>query len=431
MRVFWFGAVLLLALQARAEDRLQIDVYGSGGRAYQVAVQSFAAEEGAAQYLTPFYEALTAALEFSSVFKVVDPGAFLEPRETTDFELEMIPCDNWRAIGADALVQGRLELVRGRLRARFRLWDVLRCRHQGERQYYEDAPEALSLLARRVADEIVYRFSGRRGVAATQIAFVSDKTGNKEVYLMEADGSHRRSVTDNGSVNLFPDWSPDGDMLVYTSLQSQGFDLFTVSRGRGRGKVLLAERAQKYRGVWARDNGRIALTMHLNGNTDLYSVKRSGRGLKRLTTARSIESSPTWSADGKQLAFVSDRSGSPQIYLKELKSGDERRLTFRGSYNAMPAWSPIGNWIVFSAQTGTNFDLYLIDPESGYTTPLVVHPRSDEDPSWSPDGRKIVFSSSRRGRQELYQIDLDGRNERRVTGSFGNCTSPSWSPWLE
>ncbi len=86
---------------------------------------------------------------------------------------------------------------------------------------------------------------------------------------------------------------------------------------------------------------------------------------------------------------------------------------------------------MFAAQTGSNFDLYLIEPESGYTTPLVVHPRSDEGPAWSPDGRKVVFSSSRRGRKELYQIDLDGRNLRRVTGDFGNCSNPAWSPWID
>ena len=48
-----------------------------------------------------------------------------------------------------------------------------------------------------------------------------------------------------------------------------------------------------------------------------------------------------------------------------------------------------------------------------------------------PDGRKVVFSSSRRGRKELYQIDLDGRNLRRVTGDFGNCSNPAWSPWID
>lgn len=429
-RIFWLAS-LVLALQARAEDRLHVDVHGSGGRDYQVAVQRFSAGEGALEFPGPFYEELTQGLAFSSVFKVVDPEAFLEPRETRDFEARVIPCDNWRAIGADALVQGRLERERGRLRARFQVWDVLRCRRQGDRQYFEDAPEALRALARRVADEIVYRFSGRRGVSATQIAFISDRAGNKEVYVMEADGSNRRRVTGNGSVNLFPGWSADGATLVYTSLRKGRFDLLTLARGRRPAGPLLTAPDQKYRGVWHPRDGTLALTMHRDGNTDLYTVRKNGRKLRRLTTSRAIENSPTWAPDGKQIAFVSDRSGSPQLYVKDLKSGEERRLTYRGSYNATPAWSPNGNWIVFSALTGSNFDLYLIDPETGYTTPLVVHPRGDEDPAWSPDGRKIVFSSSRRGRKELYQIDLDGRNLRRVTSGFGNCTNPAWSPWLD
>ena len=110
-RVFWLAS-LVLALQARAEDRLHVDVHGSGGRDYQVAVQRFSAGEGALEFPGPFYEELTRGLTFSSVFKVVDPEAFLEPVQTQNFEASRVPCENWRAIGADALVEGKLERAR-------------------------------------------------------------------------------------------------------------------------------------------------------------------------------------------------------------------------------------------------------------------------------------------------------------------------------
>jgi TolB protein len=422
------AVVMMIAFDASAD----IQVPGGGGRAYQIAVQHFLTTEGTARFGEPFYNELTEALEYSSVFKVVPQAAFLGPRQTRDFRTQVVACENWRGIGADGLVQGSLERKGGRLRARFRVWDVLRCERQGRVQYFEDAPDALPLLARRVADEIVYLFSGRRGVSSTQIAFVSDKTGNKEIYVMHADGSNPRRVTGNGSINLFPSWSPTGDTLIYTSMRGGWFDLWTLTRGPNRGHRLLNDPSHKYRGVWATHDKSIAITMHKGGNTDLYSMRYGRQGLRRLTTSRFIDNSPSWSPDGKRIAFMSDRSGSPQIYVKDLKSGDERRLTFRGSYNASPAWSPQGNWILFTGKTSTgSFDIYVIDATSGYTTPLVVHPRGDEDPAWSPDGRKIVFSSARRGRKELYQVDFDGRNLRRIVDGMGNSTNPAWSPWLD
>ena len=437
MRVFSLLSLLVLLLAIplgapRAEERLHVDIRGSGGRDYQVAVQRFATLAAADRLRDDFYTQLARAIEFSSLLVLVKDEAFLEPLITQDYESSTIPCDNWRGIGADALVEGELSIQGDTLAVRAKIWDAVRCRMQGRAVKKSGPLDTMKLIARSLADDIVERFTGRRGVSATQIAFVSDKNGNKEVFLMEADGSEKRQVTQNGAINLFPSWSPDGRSLVYTSFRSGRADLWMVSRGPNRGRKLLELPEAKYRGVWAPQDGTIAVVMSRDGNTDLFSVKKSGRGLKRLTRSRAIETSPTWSPDGEKLAFVSDRSGgSPQIYVKDLASGEERRLTFRGSYNASPAWSPTGEWIAYTAQTGSSFDLYLIDPETGFTTPLVIHPRSDEDPAWSPDGRKLVFSSNRRGRRDLYRIDVDGRHLQRLTDAFGEASNPAWSGWLD
>ncbi len=431
MRVAGFMALAVFALASRApaDERIHVDVYGSGGRDYQVAVQRFQAEGEGARLVEEFYAELTRAIEFSSVLKVVSPDAFLEPKTTQDYSAPGVLCENWRGIGADALVQGRLELTGERLRVRFKVWDALRCREQGDRMRMDRHSGELRLLARSVADEVVERFTGRRGVSATQIAFISDRGGNKELYVMEADGSGKRAVTSNGAINLFPSWSPDSRALLYTSYKSGSPDVWTIHRGAQPGGRLLNNGNSKFRATWAPKNGTIALVMNKKANTGLYTVGSNGKRLQRLTTHRAIETSPSWSPDGKRIAFVSDRSGAPQVYIKDLGSGEERRLTFEGAYNAQPAWSPTGEWIAYAALTGSNFDLYLTDPDTGFTTPLVVHPRSDEDPAWSPDGRKIVFRSSRRGRRDLYRIDVDGRNLMRLTESFGNCTNPAWSGW--
>ncbi len=418
-----------LALPAHAQ-RVRIDVTGAQ-RAIPVAVQRFAlAEPGGAS--EEFYQALVAGLDFSSVVRHVNPEAFVESKVTRDFEMPAVPCENWRAIGAEGLVQGEMRFVQNKAQVRFRVWDTARCRLLGDVAFRERDRPDLGLLARIVADDIVERFTGRRGVSSTEIAFVSDNgRRNKEIWLMDADGSGKRRLTNNGSINLFPAWSPDGKTLIYTSFKAGQSELFLLFRGNRPGTRLINTKDEKYRGVWQNQDGKIAVVVSRQGNTDIYSVTTNGSSPQRLTEARSIETSPSFSPDGRQMAYVSDRSGSPQIWIKDLDTGQERRITFNGPYNSSPAWSPTGEWIAYAAQAGNNFDLYLINPEGTFTTPLVTHPRSDEDPAWAPDGRKLAFTSNRRGRKEVYRVDVDGNNTTLLTDGFGNSSNPAWSRWLD
>ena len=429
-RLAWLSC-FLFATAASAGERVEIDVTAAQ-RAIPVAVQRFAVDATGAAASEEFYQALVAGLDFSSVVVHVNPEAFVESKQTRDFEAPAVPCENWKAIGAEGLVQGELRMVQGKAQARFRVWDTARCRLLGSVGFRERDRAELGRLARIVADDIVERFSGRRGVSSTEIAFVSDNgRRNKEIWVMEADGSGKRRVTNNGSINLFPAWSPDGQTLVYTSFKAGMSELFLLYRGNKPGARLINTKDEKYRGVWQGSNGKIAAVVARQGNTDIYSVSTAGSTPVRLTDSRAIDASPSFSPDGSKMAFVSDRSGAPQIWIKDLGSGEERRLTFSGAYNASPAWSPAGDWIAYAAQAGNNFDIYLINPEGTFTTPLVTNARSDEDPAWSPDGRKLAFSSNRRGRKEIFRVDIDGRNTTVLTDGFGNSTNPSWSNWLD
>ncbi len=428
--------VILLAgwaLAASAQERAGLVIQEGSGRNLQVAVQRFAPppDQPGSQRPEEFDLELSRALEFSGIVSPVPRKAFLEGVDSLDYENRRVSCENWKGIGADGLVQGRFEVVGTRVRVHWRLWDTIRCQAKGAPAWEEDEVRQLPWMARRIADEIVHRFTGRRGVSATEIAFVSDKTGNKEIYLMNADGTARRGVTSNRSINLFPGWSPKGDVILYTSYRGGIPDVWAVSRGAARPGRVLATPASKFRGVWAHHDGQIALVMNQQANTDIFVLRQGTKDARRITFGSSIETSPSWSPDGQKLAFVSDQSGSPQVYVRDFASGETRRLTYRGAYNASPAWSPTGEWIAFAAQTDNSFDLYVIAPEGGEPHPVVVHPRSDETPSWSPDGRRLAFSSNRYGRKEVFSVDLEGRNLVRLAPGFGNSQDPAWGPWLD
>jgi TolB protein len=374
------------------------------------------------------------ALEFSGLFTSISPSAFLGPETTVSLGREGEPiCPNWRQIGTDVLLEGELHEESGQLRLESRVRDVARGCRSLLRKRYRGPSSDLDRIARVIADDVVEAFTGRAGVADTEIAFVSTRSGTKEIYVMGADGSSVRRATHNRSINTFPNWAPDGNSIAYTSYRERDRPgLFLLTRnGHSPGRILrrLAGGAPQYRGVFDPKGQRLAVVLSADGAAEIFAVGRSGKNPRRLTRNRAIDIAPTWSPDGGRIAFVSDRAGSPQVYLMNADGSGVRRLTYDGSYNSAPAWSPDGRWIAYESRVGGQFDIWLIDPEGTVNVPLVAHRRSDESPTWSPDGRKLAFSSTRRGRADIYVIDVTGENLRRITRGTGDNTSPAWGPY--
>jgi TolB protein len=428
------GAVLLGPAAPWAQERAPIVISDPSGARYRAAVLRFAAgtPDGAA-LADSIRSDIEHGLAFSGFFASIDPMAFLESATSPALDAEPVAvCPNWRQIGADALVQGEVTTAApDRVRVEYRVLDVSRgCLKLGRKVLRLDRSQ-LERVGRRIADDIVGQFTGTPGVSDTEIAFVSDRTGSREIYVMDADGGSLRRATTHQTINSFPDWSPDGDSIVYTSYRYRNrAGLFLLTRGRkSPGRILRnLNGSVVYRGVFHPSGERLALVMSVDGATEIFSVAKRGSDLRRLTRTKAIEVSPTWSPDGSRLAFVSDRAGGPQIYVMDEDGGNQRRLTFNGSYNAAPTWSPDGRWIAYESRVGGQMDIWLIDPEGEANLPLVQHPRSDEHPAWSPDGRMLAFSSYRLGDGDIWLIDVNGENLRQVGDGTGNNMNPAWGP---
>jgi TolB protein len=426
--------VLARAVFAQDENPAVVVPPPTEGGVYKAAVQRFFDLGGGAAALDAMRAGIGDALQFSNLFKVLPPGAYLASDSSARLDgSPPLACPDWRQIGADALVEGELGQSGKEATVEFRVWDVARCTKL-MRKRYTGPPSDLPRIAKRIGDEIVGAFTGKPGVASTEIAFVSTRSGASELFLMDADGSNQRQATHNKSINNFPDWSPDGNTILYTSYrEAHRPALYVLTRGtQSPGRVFrgLVPGAQQFRGVFDPSGGKVAVVISVDGNSDIWLVNRDGTGGRPLTKERSLEVSPTFSPDGRRMAFVSDRVGSPQIYIMDLGSGEAKRLTYNGGYNTAPAWSPDGKWIAYESRVGGGFNLWLIDPEGTSNAPLVEGPRNDVSASWSPDSRKIAFSSDRRGRPSIFVVDAPtGANLRQLTRD-GSCTSPAWGPYV-
>jgi TolB protein len=285
-------------------------------------------------------------------------------------------------------------------------------------------------MAHRMADELVYRYTGEPGIARTKIAFVSEQGGSRELYVMDYDGSGPRQVTADGFLNLMPRWSRDRKFLIFTSYRSrsrQNIDMIELATGQRW--TLVALNGLNITPALSPDGNWLAFATSQDGNSEIYKFETNTKALQRLTFNTAGDLSPTWSPTGRDIAFVSDRGGGPQIYLMNADGSNVRRLTFEGDYNAAPAWSPRGQWIAYVCRTADRqYKLCLITPDGQKRLQITTGTGVDDSPSWSPDGRHLVFSSTEEGKSHIYMINADGTEKERLTSGGAHHTSPTWSP---
>lgn len=332
----------------------------------------------------------------------------------------------WRAIGANFLLKTGYVVEGEKVMLEFRLYDV-----PGERPVrgivYTGKRKFLRKMAHAFADETMQAVTGEKGPFTGKIVFVSARTGNKEVYIMDYDGWNERRLTRNGSINLNPAFSPDGREIIYTSYRKGNPDMYRREILTGAETRISSRTGLNVTGAWTPHGGRIALAMSKDGNSEIYLINRYGKELARLTNDDAIDISPSWSPDGSQIAFVSDREGSPQIFVMSADGSNVHRLTKSGSYNVGPSWSPKGDRILYCRRESDNFQIYAVNPDGTGDTRLTAEGRN-EYPHWSPDGRFVTFTSNRDGKESIYIMRADGTSQIKVSRGKGGDSQPVWSP---
>lgn len=297
---------------------------------------------------------------------------------------------------------------------------------------FKASEEEARQLAHQVADEIVMALTGRPGMASSRLALVGNRTGNKELYLCDADGQNLRQLTFDKTLSLAPKWGPDGRQLVYTSFRSQFPDVYLITLGGNswKGKCIANFPGLNACAAISPDGREVALTLSKDGNPDLFIMELSSRRLTRLTTTkRAGEASPSWSPDGRQIVFVSDRSGFPQLYIVDRDGGEPKRITSAGSQNVDPDWGANG-FIAYSSLIGSLFQVFVLNPATLATQQITLEDASYEDPSWAPDGRHLACTRTQHYHSRIFIVDMISRSciSLLPDSATGDWSATDWSP---
>ena len=426
------AALLAILLAAASVSSAQVKDFTArletkrGVEVTRIAVDDFTAQSGSfmlssdSTTLVRTADIIRADLDFSPFYDIVLPDTFYMKH----MEMPAMTLLGWSQLGAEYVARGVAEFSGAELTINYKLF-YAKSGIEFAHGSFKSPSSNYRRLAHKIANEIIYYLTGEQGIFDTRICFVSDRTGNKELYLCDYDGANIYQLTGNKSINISPSFSPDDRKILFTSYMRGDPQIFQYDVVTGATELLAAYPGINSTGRVSPDNKLIVCSLSRDGDSEIYLLDRSGKIKTRLTYSPAIESSPCWSPTGSEIAFTSDRIGNPQLYIMDKDGINVRRLTFVGNYNDSPDWSPEGDKIVFVSRVNGKFNICTIDV-TGENLRVLTELGNNENPRWSPDGNHIVFSSNRSGTKEIYIMDLFGNEERRLTTGGGN-TNPAWS----
>src|SRR5688572_20159227 len=178
---------------------------------------------------------LRADLAAARIFEIQGPEALTALTLTGDPAKDFL---QYQSLGNEILLQGEFKQESDRLVLEGRLVD-LKSGQAIVGKRYRSQFNLARRIAHTFADEIVLFFTGRRGVALTTIAFYSDRDGgNKEIFLMDADGANQRRITGHKSISMSPAWR-GADSIAYVSFFNGPPGIYLVDLASGRKSPLI------------------------------------------------------------------------------------------------------------------------------------------------------------------------------------------------
>ena len=350
-------------------------------------------------------------------------------------------------------------------------------------------PESLEALEKPVdCVKLAHSTLSSKLLKNTRIAFLVKQKSKTDIYIMNADGTNRKQLTNDDSRKQFLQWSPDGEKIAFRAFGKDVYGSeykghFVVNRD-GSDLLHLANAGDERRPLsWSPDGKKVLFVDDPDESRtyDLFTLNRDNSNLVQITnTPDKNEDFPAWSPDGKKIAYypggtiyvmnadgsnptalIEDKSfriaGSPNGDLLMNWSPDGKKIAFvsdtgvyvinadgtnpicltRHSGACIPRWSPDSKKLTFMvsyriAGVMLSTGIYVVNADGTDLRNLTLSKARHGLPSWSPDGSKIAFDSNRYGNREIYIMNADGSNLVRITDTPEEGEiDPVWSPFLK
>ena len=254
-----------------------------------------------------------------------------------------------------------------------------------------------------------------------KIAFVSSRDGNREIYIMNPDGTEKTRLTQNFAADLQPTWSPTGEEILFVSDRDGVRDLYLIDADGSNPRRVFKRPAYREHPTWSPDGKQIA---YVRG-WFIYIATLGKQEEEQLVNGFHS----AWSPDGAEIAFARGDFGSHRLTLVNVRTGRQKRVLPEDtiSWQQGPAWSTTSEKIAFSwlnqiLPHGKLFDLvdketiYIVNRDGTGLERIVPEVgKAARDPVWDPRGSSLVYVQAVDNRLQLFKVDLVTRARTQLT----------------
>ena len=258
-----------------------------------------------------------------------------------------------------------------------------------------------------------------------QIVFSSDRQGDSEIFVMNADGTNVRQLTNDNARDRYASWSPDGTQIAFHSDRDGDFEVFVMDADGANVRQLTSNSHLDTAPAWSPDGTRIAFNSDRTGNFEVFVMDADGTNVRQLTNHTQLDVAPTWSPDGTRIAFNSDRDGDFEVFVMDADGTDVEQITDNTHADYGQVWSPDGTRIAFNSDRTGNFEIYVMDSGGTNVRRLTRDSAANVGPVWSPDGTQLAYTSDGR----IFVMDTDGSDGRRLNNDIASAAlgPQAWS----
>jgi Tol biopolymer transport system component len=239
------------------------------------------------------------------------------------------------------------------------------------------------------------------------ILFDSSRDGNPEIYALDSAG-HTTRMTNNPAADIQGVWDPNMRRIAFTSNRNGQNDIYIMNADGSNPVNLTNNPADDQQPAWSSDGNWILFTTNRDGNYEIYVIQVNNLGTQNLTNNPANDTQPSWirsrtkDLSGDYILFTSDRDGNQEIYRMKSDGTDPTNLTMNPASDQMASGSPDGALVAFTSDRTGNMDVFDMPLDGQNPMDLTNNPASDYGPAWSFDQIWIAFTTDRNGNREVY-----------------------------
>lgn len=291
-----------------------------------------------------------------------------------------------------------------------------------ERTY---AAPGLNENLKAFSDDLIFAVTGKPGLATSRIAFVSDKSGVKQVYLCDSEGKDLQQVTHHSHGCVSPSLNADASAVAYTSYKT-GFPVVQLlDLAQGWERTVTDTPGTSFGAAFSPDGTRLAMVMSFLGNPEIFVTDLATNTAACISDTTGAPGSPSWHPDGKQVIFSDDRGDGPRLFVAEVpetSQSEAKLFRWRTGYDfcADPEFSPDASSVAFTVRTGGQLSVVIKGWPNGPAR--VIQAGGASHPSWSPNGRYLCYTQH----GALFVYHLPSGQKRAILTGQGQISEPRW-----